>query len=244
MATQVPGATLEFKATPNDQLQAIRGKQADYTEQLKTNTTTAANVGRLGRADALEAQKQQAKQAAAASGRPWTNADEREWADRATRFQQQSEDAMLLGREATIGASIAAEANPVIADIEQQATQKSQQMQAAAQGQAAVQDQVNLAAQQEYQQALLKAEQQRLALQQSQQLQSQMYGPMGPASYTGGMGAPAAPTNIDMTYAAAAPAIQSEQSMRSPGVYGSPSRASARTASPSVLGGAGARSLR
>lgn len=182
MATQIPAtpSTVNLSATPDAQLEALRSKQAGYTTQLETNTTKAANVGRVNLADSLESQKNQAKQEAMAAGRPWTNADELQWNDRKARQQQQQENAMLLGREATVGASINSQGETINSQISQQLQQKNQQLQAQQMAQAAAQSQAQLQAQQEYQQAMLKLQEQQQALEQSKTLSQLMYGPQGP----------------------------------------------------------------
>lgn len=174
-------ADVSLNATANDQLEAIRGQQQNYTQRLETNTTKQENVGRGNIADSAEAQKQRAREEAMAAGRPWTNADEQQWADRTNRDQTRAANERLLGREENVGRSINAQLPTVNSQIGQMQGQQGLQLQAAGQAAAIKQSQAELQAQQEYQQAMLKMQQQQQAQQQVQQLSQLMYGPAGPA---------------------------------------------------------------
>lgn len=178
---------VELKATPDAQLEAVRGKQAGFTEQLETNTTRAANMSRANVADSFESQKNAAKLAALSAGRPWTNADEMEWSSRKANAAQKAENELVIGREKTISDSMAAEGRTVESQIGQQLQQKQQQISAGELSARTAQQAAELKAQQEYQQAMLKQAEQTAAMQQSRALSELMYGPMGPAQ--GGVGA-------------------------------------------------------
>lgn len=188
MATQP--LTIDSTTTANAQREALLGKQQAFLGQLDTNTTKAANVGRLNRATSIEQQKKRAQTEAAAAGRPWTTADDKEWADRANQANTQAETAMLLGREQTQREAMSDIGGTVNAGEAGQFKQKelgqedlkignqSKQFEAGLAQQAKI-SQAELDAQRNYQEQQAKAEAQRIALQQAQQLQTQMYGPGG-----------------------------------------------------------------
>jgi hypothetical protein len=201
----VPGGSVNLTATPDSQLEALRSKKEDYTSQLQANATKESNVARLGTADSFEGAKSAAMQAAREAGRPWTNADEAQWAARKNKTMTQQQNALTLGREKTVAESLGAQDTTINSQISQQLQQKQQQLDAARmagdisqreadrmaqQAQADAQNKIqqmqmasaqreneaSRVAQQAYQQAQLQLEQQRMAQQQSQQLQSLMYG--------------------------------------------------------------------
>jgi len=188
MATQP--LTIDSQTTANQQREALLNKQQGFLQQLDTNTTKAANVGRLNRATGIEQQKKRAQSEAAAAGRPWTTADDKEWADRANQANTQAETAMLLGREQTQREAMSDIGGTVSAGEAGQFKQKelgqedvrilnADKNASADRELRAKLSQAELDAQRNYREQQLKAEAQRLALQQSQQLQTQMYGPGG-----------------------------------------------------------------
>lgn len=191
----IANSGIDIQSTPNAQLQDLLKKQQGFTQQLETNTTRAANVGRTNVADSMESQKQAAMLAARQAGRPWTNADEAQFDERKRRAAQQQENDLILGREKTLGESINVQGQTIGTDIAGQREQEKVGLSAldlanrrnSTEAQLKL-DQARLQNDADYRKAQAELEAQRNSLEQTRQLSTLMYGPFGPAGPGPGAG--------------------------------------------------------